>query len=275
MSSDSPVLVDFDEGIAWVTLNRPEKRNAMNPALNETMVRVLDELEGDDRCQVLVLTGAGDSFSAGMDIKEYFRDVEAAENPTISLIRARRASSQWQWKWLSMWSKPTIAMVNGWCLGGAFIPLVACDLAVAAEEAQFGIADVNWGIPPGGILTKSLSAVMSQRDALYYIMTGENFDGRAAQRMGVVNEAVPREELRTRTRELALKLASKNPYVLRASKVGYRHASQMAWDQAEDYLYAKVEQTQHLDPERSRVNGMKQFLDEKSFRPGLGNLRRP
>lgn len=274
MSSDNPVLVDFDEGIAWVTLNRPDKRNAMNPRLNDAMVRTLDELEGDDRCRVLVLTGAGDSFSAGMDIKEYFRDVEAADNPTIGLIRARRASSQWQWKWLSTWSKPTIAMVNGWCLGGAFIPLVACDLALAAEDAQFGIADVNWGIPPGGILTKSLSAVMNQRDALYYIMTGENFDGVAAQRMGVVNEAVPRAELRARTRELALKLASKNPYVLRAAKVGYKHASQMAWDQAEDYLYAKVEQTQYLDPEHSRANGMKQFLDEKSFRPGLGNLRR-
>ncbi|AXB42589.1 p-hydroxycinnamoyl CoA hydratase/lyase [Amycolatopsis albispora] len=266
------VLVDFEDGIAWVTLNRPEKRNAMNPALNDEMVRTLDALEGDPRCRVLVLTGAGDSFSAGMDLREYFREVDESGDAAVQ-IRVRRASAEWQWKRLSTWSKPTIAMVNGWCFGGAFTPLVACDLAIAAETARFGLSEVNWGIPPGGVVSRALAATVSQRDALYFIMTGEPFDGRRAAEMRLVNEAVPSERLRERTGELAAKLASMNPVVLRAAKVGYKLAQDMPWEQAEDYLYAKLEQSQFLDPEQGRQKGMSQFLDEKAFRPGLSAYR--
>jgi feruloyl-CoA hydratase/lyase len=263
------VLVEFDEGIAWVTLNRPDKRNAMNPTLNDEMVRTLDYLEGDDRCRVLVLTGAGESFSAGMDLREYFREVDESPDRAVQ-IRVRRASAEWQWKRLATWSKPTIAMVNGWCFGGAFTPLVACDLAIADERAEFGLSEVNWGIPPGGVVSRALAAVVGQRDALYHIMTGDAFDGVKAAEMRLVNEAVPAEKLRERTRELALKLAGMNQVVLRAAKVGYKIAQEMPWEQAEDYLYAKLEQSQFLDAERGRQKGMSQFLDDKSYRPGLG-----
>ena len=116
------VLVEIEAGIAWVTLNRPDKRNAMNPALNDEMVRVLDALEIDDGVAVVVLTGAGDSFSAGMDLKEFFRDLDSL--PYNRKIRAKRSAWQWQWKMLLSYPKPTIAMVNGWCFGGAFTPLV-------------------------------------------------------------------------------------------------------------------------------------------------------
>ena len=262
------VLVEFDQGIAWVTLNRPEKRNAMNPTLNDEMVRTLDALEADPRCRVLVLTGAGEAWSAGMDLKEYFRDVDESDDPSLQ-IRVRRASAEWQWKRLANWSKPTIAMVNGWCFGGAFTPLVSCDLAITDEDAQYGLSEINWGIPPGGVVTRALAATVSQRDALYHIMTGETFDGRRAAEMRLVNEAVPADRLRGRTRELALKLASMNSVVLRAAKAGYKVARDMPWEQAEDYLYAKLEQSQFLDAAHGREKGMAQFLDEKSYRPGL------
>jgi trans-feruloyl-CoA hydratase/vanillin synthase len=262
------VLVEFDEGIAWVTLNRPRKRNAMNPALNDEMIRVLDHLEGDDRCRVLVLTGAGEAFSAGMDLKEYFREVDATGSAAVQ-AKVRRASAEWQWKRLSTWLKPTIAMVNGWCFGGAFTPLVACDLAFASETAQFGLSEVNWGIPPGGVVSRALAATVSRRDALYHIMTGEPFDGRAAAEMRLVNEAVPAERLRERTRAVAAKLAAGNPAVLHAAKVGYKIAAEMPWEQAEDYLYAKLEQSQFVDGAGARAKGMSQFLDGKTYRPGL------
>jgi trans-feruloyl-CoA hydratase/vanillin synthase len=268
-----PVLVEFDEGIAWVTLNRPHKRNAMNPALNRRMVDVLDELEADDRCRVLVLTGAGSAFSAGMDLNEYFREVDKA-HPSVQ-IRVRRDAAQWQWKRLAHWSKPTIAMVNGWCFGGAFTPLVACDLAIADEQAQFGLSEINWGIPPGSVVSRALAATVSQRDALYYIMTGETFDGLQAARMRLVNEAVPADRLRSRTRKLALKLAATNPVVLRAAKVGFKIAAEMPWEQAEDYLYAKLEQSQFLDGSHGRQQGMTKFLDDKAYRPGLASYPRP
>jgi trans-feruloyl-CoA hydratase/vanillin synthase len=266
------VRVELDDGIAWVYLNRPEKRNAMSPQLNDEMIEVLDALEGDDRVRVLVLTGSGEAFSAGMDLNEYFRVVDAG--PPVAKIRSRRASAEWQWRRLKTYSKPTIAMVNGWCFGGAFTPLVACDLAIAADDARFGLSEVNWGIPPGGVVSRALAATLSDRDALYFIMTGETFDGAEAARMRLVNEAVPRAALRERTRALARTLADKNPIVLRAAKVGYKRCREMSWDDAEDYLYAKVEQSQLLDPERGRDQGLRQFLDEKSFRPGLEGYRR-
>jgi len=266
------VKVELRAGIAWVSLNRPDKRNAMNPVLNAEMLSVLDHLEEDERCQVLVLTGSGDAFSAGMDLKEYFREVD--QLPMGVQIRVRREANQWQWKRLMMYSKPTIAMVNGWCFGGAFTPLVACDLAIADEQAQFGLSEINWGIPPGSVVSRALAATIGQRNALHYIMTGERFDGKRAAEMGLVNRAVPAGQLRSEVEKLADVLKAKNPAVLRAAKVGFKLAKEMPWEQAEDYLYAKLEQSQFLDAERGREAGLKQFLDEKSFRPGLATYER-
>jgi trans-feruloyl-CoA hydratase/vanillin synthase len=135
------VEIQRGEGITWVILNRPDKRNAMNPTLNREMAQVLERLEGDDETHVLVLTGAGDSFSAGMDLKEYFREVEGK---SFGAQRQLRFDAQlWQYHKLRMFPKPTIAMVNGWCFGGAFTPLVSCDIAIAAEDATFGLSEVN------------------------------------------------------------------------------------------------------------------------------------
>lgn len=265
------VKVEFEDGIAWVMLNRPEKRNAMNPALNREMLEVLDALELDERCRVLVLTGAGESFSAGMDIKEYFRETDRAT--PIEIMRVRRDSMAWQWRRLMFFPKPTIAMVNGWCFGGAFTSLVSCDLAIAAEEATFGLSEVNWGIIPAGNVMRAVAEKMNQSDALYYLMTGDPFDGRKACETGLVNQAVPRARLREHTRSLAQKLMGKNLHVVSAIKLAYRRVKVMSWDAAEDYLYAKAGDTYASDPERGREKGMAQFLDEKSYKPGLGSYR--
>ncbi|HXY86708.1 MAG TPA: p-hydroxycinnamoyl CoA hydratase/lyase [Gaiellaceae bacterium] len=272
MTSWETVRVEHDDGIAWVELNRPEKRNAMNPRLNEEMVEVLLELDADDRCGVLVLTGAGEAFSAGMDLKEYFREVD--EQPHHVQRRVRRDANYWQWRLLRTYPKPTIAMVNGWCFGGAFTPLCACDLAVAADEATFGLSEINWGIPPGSLVSRGLAETVGIRAALLYIMTGRTFDGRKAAELGLVNWSTPRERLRGEVEELARELLTKNPVVLRAAKLGFKHAQSMSWDTAEDYLYAKVEQSQFLDSERGREQGLAQFLDEKSIRPGLEAYKR-
>ncbi len=266
------VRVEVEEGIGWVILNRPEKRNAMSPTLNREMRAVLETLELDGEVKVLVLTGAGESWTAGMDLKEYFREVDQA--PEIMQERVRRDASTWQWKLLRMYSKPTIAMVNGWCFGGGFSPLVACDLAIAAETAVFGLSEINWGIPPGNLVSKALADTVGQRKALEYIMTGETFTGTQAAEMGLVNRAVPLAQLRDETIALARKLASKNPVVLRAAKHGFKRCRELTWEQSEDYLYAKLDQAQLRDPEHGREKGLKQFLDEKSIKPGLESYRR-
>jgi trans-feruloyl-CoA hydratase/vanillin synthase len=266
------VKVEFQDGIAWVVLNRPDKRNAMSPALNREMIAILNALEVDNRCAVLVLTGAGAAYSAGMDIKEYFREVDKAT--PIEVMRVRRDSMAWQWRLLQRFPKPTIAMVNGWCFGGAFTSLVSCDLAIAADEATFGLSEINWGIIPAGNVMKATVEKMPLSDAAYYLMTGETFGGQQAAAMRLVNESVPLARLRERTEELARKLMEKNPHILAAIKLSYRRVREMNWDVAEDFLYAKAQEAYSTDPEQGRSEGMRQFLDEKSYKPGMEQYRR-
>ena len=266
------VKVDVEKGIGWITLNRPDKRNAISPTLNREMIDVLETLELDEEAQVIVLTGAGDAWTAGMDLKEYFRENDG--KPEIFQERLRRDCSQWQWKLLRMYSKPTIAMVNGWCFGGAFSPLVACDLAIAADEAVFGLSEINWGIPPGNLVSKAVADTMGHRQALHYIMTGDTFTGQEAAAMGLINKSVPRAQLRDEVVALAEKLLAKAPTVLRIAKNGFKRCRELNWDQNEDYLYAKVDQSNYRDPEKGRAQGLKQFLDDKTIKPGLQTFKR-
>jgi len=266
------VKVAVDQGIAWVSFNRPDKRNAMSPTLNREMRDVLETLEQDAAARVLVLTGEGSAWTAGMDLKEYFREVDAG--PEILQERIRRDASEWQWKLLRFYSKPTIAMVNGWCFGGGFSPLVACDLAICADEATFGLSEINWGIPPGNLVSKAMADTVGHRESLYYIMTGKTFDGPKAAQMGLVNKSVPLAQLRDEVVLLAQDLLDKNPVVLRAAKNGFKRCRELTWEQNEDYLYAKLDQAQLRDPEHGREQGLKQFLDDKSIKPGLQAYKR-
>jgi trans-feruloyl-CoA hydratase/vanillin synthase len=265
------VLVEFDDGIAWVTMNRPEKRNAMSPALNREMELTVDALASDERCRVLVLTGAGEAVAAGMDLKEYFRETDGA--PDTVILNVRRTAEEWQWRRLRDYPKATIAMVNGWCFGGAFTPMVACDLAVAADEAVFGLSEVNWGIIPAGNVTKATAETIGLRKALYYAMTGENFNGKQAAEMGLVNESVPRKKLRAHTRKLAQRLLEKNLTVLRGIKIAMKRVKYMDWEVSADYLYAKMGEALNFGSGENRANAMKAFLDEKKFRPGLEHFK--
>jgi len=265
------VLVEFEDGIAWVTLNRPDKRNAMSPALNEEMREVVHALAVDDRCGVFVLTGAGSAFAAGMDLKEYFRETDGA--PDTVLLNVRRVAEEWQWRRLRDYPKPTIAMVNGWCFGGAFTPVCACDLAIAAEEAVFGLSEINWGILPAGNVTKAMIETVGYRNALYYTMTGENFDGKRAAAIGLVNEAVPLAELRDRTRALARMLLEKNQTVLRGAKLAMKRTRYMDWEVSADYLYAKMSEALYLGGAENRENAMKAFLDDKTYKPGVEHFK--
>jgi feruloyl-CoA hydratase/lyase len=268
--TDAPTVASFEiteSGIAWLSFDRPAKRNCMNPPLNRRMGEILDALEFDDRVKVVVLKGAGDAWSAGMDLKEYFRETEAQGLGAVR--RAQREAYGW-WRRLRWFQKPTIAMVNGWCFGGAFAPLFACDLAIAADEAQFGLSEINWGILPGGGVTKVVVDLLSARDAMYYTLTGELFDGRKAAEMKLVNESVPLAAIEARVRTLAETLAAKNPVALKFAKDAVRRVSEMTYDNAEDYLIRMQEAANFHDKTEGRKEGIRQFIDEKSFKPGLG-----
>ena len=261
------VAFDVKDGIAWVKFNRPEKRNCMSPKLNRQMLRVISELEFRDDVGVLVLTGEGTAWSAGMDLKEYFRESEALG---LKGVRDSQREAYAWWRRLRWYQKVTIAMVNGWCFGGAYGPLYACDLAICAEEAQFGLSEVNWGILPGGGATKVAAELMPMRRAMYHALLGENLTGRQAEAFGLVNEAVPAARLQARVTEVANILLKKNWETLKATKDAMRRVRGMGYDEAEDYLIRAQEALNGLDRSDGRHRGMKQFLDDKSYKPGLG-----
>jgi trans-feruloyl-CoA hydratase/vanillin synthase len=261
------VAFEVREGIAWVKFNRPEKRNSMSPKLNRRMLEVLDELEFRDDVGVLVLTGEGSAWSAGMDLKEYFRETEA--QGLNGIRRSQREAYGW-WRRLRWYQKTTIAMVNGWCFGGGYGPLFACDLAFCADEAQFGLSEINWGILPGGGATKVATTLMPMRTAMYHALLGEPMNGQAAARAGLVNESVPLERLEARVIEVANKLLQKNPVTLKATKDAVRRVMEMTYDNAEDYLIRAQEAANAHDDTQGRKEGIRQFIDEKSYKPGLG-----
>lgn len=260
------VLVKVEQQIAWVYFNRPDKRNCMSPKLNRQMTRVLDELEFREDVGVVVLSGVGTAWSAGMDLQEYFRENEA--KGLGATRKAQREAYGW-WRALRWYQKPTIAMVNGWCFGGGYGPLFSCDLAFAAEGAQFGLSEINWGILPGGGASKVAVDLMPFRKAMYHAMLGENISAKTAAEWGLINEAVADELLQERVRAVCQVLLQKNPVALKATKDAIRRVKEMTYDNAEDFLVRAQEAANSFDNE-GRKEGIKQFIDDKTYKPGLG-----
>ena len=258
------VKVEIGNGIAWTMLNRPEKRNAMSPALHEEMDDALARLEHDDEVKVVVVSGEGGNFSAGQDLKTFFRELE---DQPYERAKAAEAANRWRWARLYQYNKPTIAMVHGYCVGGAFMQLLACDFAIAADTATFSLSEVNWGILPGALVSKAVADTVLPRHALYYACLGEPFDGKEAARIGMVTYAVPAKQLRKATVDLAERLMKKSPAVLRATKQAIRHVRTMDVIQSYEYLAVKGQAIKVGDTEDSYRPGMTQFLNDKTYKP--------
>lgn len=268
-SEADTVAFSVENRIAWVRFNRPEKRNCMSPKLNRQMKKVLEELEFREDVGVLVLTGEGAAWTAGMDLQEYFRENE--EKGLWAIRQSQRESYGW-FERLRWYEKPTIAMINGWCFGGGYGPLFGCDIAVAAQDARFGLSEINWGILPGGGASKVAQELMPFRKAMYHAMMGENLTGKQAEAQGLVTEAVPADQLHARVLEIADALLKKDPHALRATKWTMRRMVDMTYDNALDYQIRAQEALHSFGGAAARKEATRQFLDEKSFKPGLGTF---
>ena len=229
--------VEIKDKVAKVIFNRPDKKNAMSPQLHQDMTNALEELRYNDDVTVLVITGAGNSFCAGMDLKEFFQALKVQKPKEFD--RYYRMATDWRGRTLRYYPKPTIAMVNGFCFGGAFSIVEGCDLAVAADEATFGLSEINFRLFPGGSVSKSLANLFRPRDALLYGMTGRPFNGKEAARIGFVNFSVPLADLEKETMALARDIAGKDPAALKATKDGYRFSLEMSWEASMNYTFAK------------------------------------
>ena len=262
------LLVEIMEGgVAVISFNRSDKRNAMNPQFHQDMTDVLEVLRYDESVHVLVLTGAGPAFCAGMDLKESIMDLR--DDPA-GYDRVLRQANEWRGRTLRHYPKPVISMVNGYCFGAAFAIVEGCDLAFAAEEARFGLSEINFKSFPGGAAGKAVADLLRPRDALYYAMTGDMFDGREAAAIGFVNRAFPLAALRDETLAIARRIAGKDPAALRAAKDTYRHSLHMDWDAAMSYARAKEKELAAAQDDAYRKEGIAGFLDGK-YKPGLGD----
>jgi trans-feruloyl-CoA hydratase/vanillin synthase len=266
MKTYETITIGVDaEGIATLTFNRPDKRNAMSPQLHRDVADALEELRYDDAVRVLVLTGAGPAFCAGMDLKQFF--AELGDKPA-EFDRIYRLSTEWRGRTLRYYPKPTIAMINGYCFGGAFAIVEGCDLAIAADEATFGLSEINFGIFPGGAVSKALANLLRPRDALFYGMTGRKFDGKVATNIGFINYSVPLASLHDDVMGVARELAGKNPHALTATKDGYHHSLDMGWDAAIAYAGTMQDSLTLKQKGAWREKGIGDFL-KGEFRPGL------
>ena len=259
--------IEIKDRIAKVILNRPEKKNAMNPQLHRDMTAALEELRYEDTAAVLVITGAGNSFCAGMDLKEVFHDLKVKQPKEFD--RVYRMATDWRGRTLRYYPKPTIAMINGFCFGGAFSIVEGCDLAVAADEATFGLSEINFRLFPGGSVSKSLANLMRPRDALLYGLSGRTFDGKRAEQMGFVNFSVPLAQLEAETMALAREIAGKDTAALKATKDGYRFSLEMTWEASMNYTFAKENEVFVAQKGGWIEQGIGDFLEGKT-KPGRG-----
>ena len=213
MSSYANIAYEKEGGVAWITINRPKELNTLNlEAVNE-LASALEDAERDDGVRVVVLTGAGgEAFCAGIDMSQFM---------ALAPIKRREFALSYREKVLDRirgMGKPVIAMVNGYALGAGCELAMACDLAVASENAKFGQPEINVAAIPGGGGTQLLPRHVGVKRAMELILTGDVIDAREAERLGMVNKVVPPDKLRDAVKELAEKLKSKSPVALKIAK---------------------------------------------------------
>ncbi|MGZ8612370.1 MAG: enoyl-CoA hydratase/isomerase family protein [Actinomycetota bacterium] len=222
-AADAPVLLTEDLGpVRRLTMNRPGALNALDGALMDALMRALDDVERDERVRVLVLRGAGRAFCAGYDLNE---DAEAGEADSREWHRVLKHDNDRMLRLLDH-PKPVVASVHSYCLAGGTDLMLACDLAVASDDAFFGYVDVRFG---SGVVSMFLPWVIGVRAAKGLLFTGEDrIPAAEALRLGLVNRVVPRDELDAATLALAEEIAKNEPFVVQATK----RAVNRAWDVA-------------------------------------------
>jgi len=248
------LLVEKLEGrIALLTINRPDKMNALNSEVRKALFETFRQLASDDDVRVVVITGAGEkAFIAGADIAE-FKDARAVEQ-----YRSMQAGNIYSL--LEEFPKPIIAMINGFCLGGGCELSMACDIRIASDKARLGQPEINLGLIPGGGGTQRLPRLVGEGQANRLIMTGEIIKADRALAIGLVDEVVPADELREKTLEMARTIASKSPIALKAAKESILASRRMPLDEGlkfERAWFSLLFSTEDMD------EGVSAFLEKR------------
>lgn len=225
------ILLQKEEGIATITLNRPERRNGMNEQMWTELMVALDDVAGDDEVRVVILTGAGRDFSVGADLGRGEGREKLLEETSAEGIRRGLRESQGVVRRLNGMEKPTIAMINGVAAGGGFDWAMACDLRIASEEARFR-SFTQIGLVPGQAGAWFMARMMGYPRAAEMIFTADILDARQAEQVGLLNRVVPAQDLEGETRAVARRIAGNSPLALRLAKLLLRKALETDLDTA-------------------------------------------
>ena len=248
------LMYEKKENIGLLTINRPEKMNAISQELTAELSLLLDEIENDDELRVIVITGAGDkAFVAGADINELV-DRDARLGRRVSRERQEIFSR------IENLHVPVIAAVNGYALGGGLELALACSIRICSEKAQFGAPEVKLGIIPGDGGTQRLPRLVGQGRAMEMIITGDFIDAQEAYRIGLVNKVFPPEKLKEEAMELAKKIASRPPLAVRYAKEAVNRSQEgdsVSGFALESYLHALSCTTE------DKKEGVSAFLEKR------------
>jgi enoyl-CoA hydratase/carnithine racemase len=254
-------LYQVEAGVARVTINRPERRNAMSWEVMRGLRQVLSEAAQDSEVRVVVLAGAGDeAFCAGADLGK----MTGADEPEAGILAVHEARGVLADVFRALWElgKPTVARVQGFALAGGFGLALACDLVVASERARFGAPEVNVGLWPY-MITVPLVRSMPPKQALELMLTGRRVDAAEALRLGFVTRVVPHGELDAAVTELAETLAAKSPAVMKLGRDAFYAVWDMAAPEALAHLHAMLSLTAQTE---DAAEGIAAFLEKRSPR---------
>ncbi len=254
MAEIDTVLVDIADRVATLTINRPDKLNALNEATRSRLVDLFADLASNDDVRVAIITGAGEkAFIAGADIGEF-----AGRTPVqqFGVMRGRNAFQA-----ADNFPKPLIAAINGFCLGGGCELAMACDIRIASERAKLGQPEINLGLLPGGGGTQRLPRLVGLGQAYKLIYSGELIPASEALRIGLVDEVVPPDELDTRAKELASTIAAKSPVALRLIKEAVRASVRSPLDEG---LRHEITLFGLAFASEDKEEGVKAFLEKRT-----------
>ena len=230
MARDNLVLTEEIGRVARLTLNNPDRRNAMNYAMVGALTAALREVDANRELRAVVIASAGDSFSAGGDLKEF------AEELKLPALEHWQAADSWieLFRLVRAMRVPVIAAVQGYALAGGCGLVALCDMAIAANDAKLGTTEIRIGLFPM-IVFPALRRAVGERRALEMALTGRMYDAEDAGRMGLVNQVVPREELAEAAMKLAASLARKGPAAVTLGKHLFYATADMDYDEALEF----------------------------------------
>ena len=207
------IIYETSDRVAIITLNRPEKLNALSPQLSDELYKALSDADKDDSVRVIIITGGDAVFAAGADLGA----MDAAAPDVVQAFKMRFAAENPN-DYIEKIGKPVIAAMAGYALGGGLELAMCCDLRIAADNAKFGQPEIRVGLIPGAGGTQRLPRLIGMTKAKELIMVGENIGADEALRLGLVNAVVPAADLLDEAKRLAAKLADRPPFGLRLAK---------------------------------------------------------